>query len=113
MHELGVMMQVIKRVEAIALENQVTQIDTLVLQIGELSAMIPAYIEACYEPAAEGTLLEGTKLVIEVMPGNGLCHQCQTVYRLIEHQRLCPKCGSGDFEVLSGKEFNIKEIVAY
>lgn len=113
MHELGVMMQVISRVEDIAKSNQVSKIDTLVLQIGELSSMIPAYIEACYEPAAEGTMLQDAKLVIEVMPGNGMCRNCQQVYRLIEHDRICPKCGQENFEVLSGKEFNIKEIVAY
>ncbi|OYO91143.1 hydrogenase nickel incorporation protein HypA, partial [Lachnotalea glycerini] len=51
MHEIGVMMEVVKTVENFAKQNGVTQIQTLVLQIGELSSVIPRYIEACF-PAA-------------------------------------------------------------
>lgn len=113
MHELGILIQVIQRVETIAKQNQITHIEKLVLQIGELSAMIPDYIRACYPAAVEGTMLEKAELEIEILVGNGLCTDCQTVYQLIPHERTCPKCASKRFEVLSGKEFNIKEIVAY
>lgn len=111
MHELGVMMQIIEQVESIALENQAVKVQTLVLQIGELSSMIPQYIEACFPAAAEGTLLQDTELVIEILPGNGLCQSCEKVYNLVSHKRVCPHCGSGEFEILSGQEFNIKEIM--
>ena len=58
MHELGVVINVIKTVENFAAKNGVTKIDTLVLQIGELSSMIPRYIEACYPAAVDGTIME-------------------------------------------------------
>ncbi len=112
MHELGIVMNVISTVEKFAKQNNVTKIDTLVLQIGELSSMIPRYIEACFPAAVEGTIMQDTKLKIEVMPGNALCHGCQTVFNLIEHKQVCPKCGGVEWEILSGKEFNIKEIIA-
>lgn len=112
MHELSIVMEVVKTVERFAKMNQITQIDTLVLQVGELSSVIPRYIEACYEPAVEGTLLENTKLKIEVLPGNGLCKKCQHVFNLLAHQGQCPKCGSKEWEILGGKEFMIKEIIA-
>jgi hydrogenase nickel incorporation protein HypA/HybF len=90
----------------------VTKIQTLVLQIGELSSTIPKYVEACYPAAVEGTLLQDTELKIEIMPGNGICKECDKVFNLIENNNTCPKCGSKHWEVLSGKEFMIKEIVA-
>ncbi len=111
MHELGIVMNVISTVEKFAVENHVTKIDTLVLQIGELSSMIPRYIEACFPAAVEGTIMADTKLKIEIMPGNALCHQCQKVFNLIEHHQICPTCGSEVWEILSGKEFMIKEII--
>jgi len=43
MHELGVIIEVVKTVEKFAEKNSVKQIDTLVLQIGELSSMISIY----------------------------------------------------------------------
>lgn len=112
MHEVGVIIEVIKTVENFARKNGVTKIQTLVLQIGELSSTIPHYVEACYPAAVEGTLLHDTELKIEIMPGNGICKDCNKVFNLIENNNICPKCGSKHWEVLSGKEFMIKEILA-
>jgi hydrogenase nickel incorporation protein HypA/HybF len=112
MHELGVIIEVVKTVERFAEKNSVKQIDTLVLQIGELSSMIPQYIESCYPAAVDGTLLEKTKLKIEVLPGNGMCRECGKVFNLLKNEGTCPDCGFNDFKILSGKEFMIKEIVA-
>jgi hydrogenase nickel incorporation protein HypA/HybF len=112
MHEVGVMIEVIKTVENFARKNNLTKIDTLVLQIGELSSIIPRYIEACYPAAVDGTMMQDTKLEIEILPGNGICRKCSKVFNLIENDNICPKCGSKDWEILCGKEFMIKEIVA-
>ncbi len=73
MHEVGIMIEVIKNIENLARINRLTKIDTLVLQIGELSSVIPRYIEACYPAAVDGTLLQDTKLKIEILPGNAIC----------------------------------------
>ncbi|WP_139902664.1 hydrogenase maturation nickel metallochaperone HypA [Clostridium thermarum] len=112
MHELGVVIEVIKTVENFAKVNGITKIDTLVLQIGELSSMIPRYIEACYPAAVEGTMLQETKLQIEILPGNAICRECNKVFNLIKSNGKCPNCGSRTWELLGGKEFMIKEIVA-
>ncbi|MCT4686121.1 hydrogenase maturation nickel metallochaperone HypA/HybF [Vallitalea sp.] len=112
MHELGVVIEVVKTVQNIAQENKLTKIDSLVLQIGELSSMIPRYIKECYPAAVDGTLLQDTKLKIEIIPGNALCKNCNKVFNLLENKGKCPHCGLKDWELLSGKEFMIKEIVA-
>lgn len=113
MHELGVVIKVAKTVENFARVNGVTNIDTIVLQIGQLSSMIPRYIEACYPAAVHGTILEDTKLQIEVLPANGMCRNCCKVFNLVENKYRCPHCSKEDIELLSGKEFMIKEIIAY
>ena len=105
-------MEVVKAVEQFAKDNGVTQVDTIVLQIGELSAMIPRYIEDCFPAAVDGTSLQETKLRIEVVPGNGYCRKCGKVFNLVQNQGHCPYCGGKDFDLLSGKEFVIKEIIA-
>jgi Zn finger protein HypA/HybF (possibly regulating hydrogenase expression) len=106
------MIDIIKIVENIAKKNGLTKIDTLVLQIGELSSTIPRYIEACYPAAAEGTMLQETKLKIEILPGNAICKKCNKVFNLIKHKSKCPNCKSKDYDILCGKEFMIKEIIA-
>ena len=112
MHELGVVFEVIKTVENFAKQNNLTKIDKLVLQIGQLSSMIPKYIEACYPAAVDGTSLQETKLEIEILPGNAICKKCNKVFNLLENNNKCPNCASEDWELLCGKEFMIKEIVA-
>lgn len=112
MHELGVILGVINTVENFADKNKLKKIDTLVLQIGELSSIIPRYIEACYPAAVDGTMLQNTKLKIEILPGNAICLNCNQVFNLIENNNKCPKCGSRHWDILCGKEFMIKEIVA-
>jgi hydrogenase nickel incorporation protein HypA/HybF len=111
LHELGVIIEVVNQVEIFAQENDVVKIETLVLQIGELSSMIPQYMKKLYPAAIEGTLLQDSTLEIEVIPGNGLCNDCKQVFNLIKEKGTCPNCRSKSFELLSGKEFMIKEIV--
>lgn len=113
MHELGVVIEVIKTIEKIAKEQQLTKIDTVVLQIGELSSMIPMYVEKCYPAAVDGTILHDTKLKIEVLPANAICKVCNKVYNFVRNHRICPNCGKDDWEILSGREFLIKEIRGY
>lgn len=112
MHELGVVIEVIKTVENFARNNGLSKVDTIVLQIGELSSMIPRYVESCYPAAVDGTLLQDTKLKIEILPGNGICKACNKVFNLIENNSKCPRCQSTSWELLGGKEFMIKEIIA-
>ena len=112
MHELGIMIDVVKTVENFAKENGVSKIDTLVLQIGELSPVIPKYIEQCYEAAIYETSLESTKLKIEIMPGNGICKKCGKVFNILASSNKCPNYESHRYDVLCGREFFIKEIVA-
>jgi len=112
-HELGVVIEIVKTVEEFAKANGVTKVDTIVLQIGELSSIIPKYIEECFPAAVDGTSLGETKLRIEVLPANALCKRCGKAFPVLPNKGLCPHCGGKDIELLNGKEFMIKEIVAY
>lgn len=113
MHELGVVMEVVNVVEKFAKENDVEKIETVVLQIGELSSMIPRYVEELYPAATDQTMLEGSQVKIEVMPANGRCEACGRVFPLVINDGVCPGCKSTSCEMLSGREFYIKEIVCY
>jgi hydrogenase nickel incorporation protein HypA/HybF len=112
LHELGVVIEVVKTVEDFAKKEGVTRIEALVLQIGELSSMVPKYIEACFPAAADGSILQGSELRIEILPANARCAKCGKVFNLIGSGGSCPRCGGAEPEILGGKEFLIKEIVA-
>lgn len=112
LHELGIMFNIVSTVENFARANGVAVIDTLVLQVGELSPVVPQYLHACYPAAVDGTLLQDTQLKIEMVPGNVRCEDCGATYNLLQEQRVCPQCCGQRYAILSGREFLIKEIVA-
>lgn len=112
MHELGVVFEVVKTVRNAVERNGLSKVDTIVLQIGELSSMIPKYIEACYPAAVDGTQFEDTKLKIEVLPANAICNGCNHVFGVLQNHSVCPECNNREWGLLSGKEFAIKEIIA-
>ena len=112
MHELGIVIEIVKQVEEFSLEQKITEIDKLVLQIGELSGIVPHYIEDVYPIEVEKTSLKKTKLEIEILPGIGSCKSCGFTYNLFQNNNICPLCDSKEYEVISGTDFMIKEIYA-
>ncbi len=112
MHELGIVYEVVKVVDNFVLENHLTKVEKIILEIGQLSQAIPRFIEECYPAAVSETAYEDTILEIIVLPANGRCKNCGEIYNIVEHRKICPSCQEGVFELISGEEFNIKEVVA-
>ena len=113
MHELGIVYEVIKIVDEFVNENQLEKVEKIVLEIGQLSQAIPRFIEECYPAAVSETQYEDTKLEIIVLVANGKCKKCNEIYGVVENRKICPKCKGDKFDLISGQEFNIKEVVAY
>lgn len=110
MHEIGVVRSLCKTVLDYARENNVSQISEIVCQVGELSLVIPQYIDEIYPTVVAGTELENTRLLLETVPGLAICNGCDEVFNVVENEGYCPNCGSFDKDVLSGRDFSIKEI---
>lgn len=49
MHELGIVFHIAKRVEEIAEQHQVQQVNSVTVEIGEVSTVIPEYLEDCWK----------------------------------------------------------------
>ena len=110
MHEIGVVRSMVKTVTAFAEANQVTDIAEIVVDVGELSLVIPKYIEDIYPHVVEDTFLKNTKLILNIVPGMAECDECDEIFNVVENEGYCPNCGSFEKTVLTGKDFNIKEI---
>lgn len=110
MHEISIVRSVVKTVLEYCESNEVPEVAEIVMSVGELSLVIPEYLEKSYPVVVKGTPLEQTKLVIEVVPGMAECNACDEVFNVVENKGYCPNCGSFDKDVLSGKDCSIKEI---
>ena len=113
MHELGVVFKVIDQVEQIAAENDVTRVEAVTLQLGEVSAVIPEYLADCWKWAVKRTeVMKEARLEIETIPAVTHCDGCGRDYGTVAHGRTCPYCGSGETWLKQGNEFIIKQIEA-
>ena len=107
MHELGVVFHIIKSVKNIAVENDLSDIASVTVEVGEVSTVIPSYLSDCWKWATdkEEALLKDTELLIETVPGITFCDECEKTYG-----KICPYCKSERTYLIQGNEFNITEI---
>ena len=114
MHELGIVFHIIKSVERVAAENDLEKVSAVVLELGEVSGVVPDYLTDCWKWATAKTeLVEGSELRIETLPAATHCDGCGRDYPTVAHGKTCPHCQSGNTWLLTGNEVNIKEIEAY
>ena len=81
MHELGIVLNVIDRVEEIAKENNVKKVTKLTLEIGEVSSIVPSYFSDCFEWAKKKTdYMKDTELEMIILEGLSYCRECKKTY---------------------------------
>ena len=57
MHELGLIIDVVEKVDRIAEEQNLKKIDKVVLQVGEAFSVVPQMMKAVYRRSIPGTRL--------------------------------------------------------
>ena len=83
----------------------------VVLEIGEVSAIINDYLTDCWNWAVEKhPLMTGCELEIIDIPAVTFCEDCRQTYETVKYGKTCPYCQSPNTYLLQGNEANIKEI---
>lgn len=113
MHEMPIVLNVVRTLDYLVEEkNLPPDIRVVVMEIGELASVLPNYFEKCWSPAIERSKhLKNTELKIELIPGIARCKHCGTEFHIEQNQGLCPECKIWDWDTVSGREVNIKEIL--
>lgn len=112
MHELGLCDALLRMVRDIAVQEELTQVQKLTLEIGELSGVVPAYMSDCWTAVVDGTEFQATELVIETTPGVARCLDCEQEFRIDLRSMRCPFCRSEKLMPISGNDMTLKEIEA-
>jgi hydrogenase nickel incorporation protein HypA/HybF len=111
MHELGVVFRIAEDLKKVAEENRISEIHKVTIRLGEVSTVVPEYLEDCWKWARKRTpLLQETELCIEKIPAITLCGDCGRNYETVKYAKKCPHCGSENTWLIQGNEFLIKEI---
>lgn len=112
MHELGVVFHIANRVVKIAEENEATHVQSVTVEIGEVSTVIPEYLLDVWKwNCKKIPLLDGCELKCEKIHAITHCEDCNQEYDTVPQGKICPHCGSEKTYLVTGNEFNIKEIM--
>jgi len=111
MHELGIVFYIIKDVKKVAEDNAVSHVSKVVMNIGEVSTVVPYLLTDCWDWAVKKEeLLQDCRLEIKTVPAVTFCEDCKSEYETVRHGKTCPHCGGGNTYLLRGNEVEIKEI---
>ncbi len=86
------------------------RIKNVVIQIGQISGVVPEAVEFCFAACSVETAAEGAVLEIQQPPGMGRCIECALIQPLERLYDPCRECGSYALEIIGGEEIRVLEI---
>ena len=119
MHEFSFAYNIFKVAEATAIKYNAKKITEVLLEIGELTLIVPELLKRSFDMATRGSIAEGAKLTITILPGKIKCRDCSknSSVTLTKDAQLtglqlfqCSHCGSNNTEIIEGKKANVKNI---
>ena len=111
MHELSIAMSIIEGASQEARQRGGAHVHAVHLKLGPLSGVVKEALLFSYDLACEGTLLEGSQLLIEEVPVVIYCPNCEAEKPLDSIQRFCcPTCGALTPDVVSGRQLELTAI---
>ena len=82
---------------------------SVTMEIGNLSGVVPDAVEFCFDACTRDTILDGARLIIELIPGRGRC-RCGAESPISSYFDPCPSCGSFGLTVIAGEELRVREL---
>ncbi|MEP7381202.1 MAG: hydrogenase maturation nickel metallochaperone HypA [Gemmatimonadota bacterium] len=111
MHELSLAQGIVEQGVEAAREAKAERVVTVHLKVGRLAGIESDALLFCYDVVSKGTLLEGSRLAIEVLPLVVWCAHCLKEITLPGVQSFrCPACQTPCGEIRSGREMQIESL---
>ena len=110
MHEFSIARSLLEIVEQETLPYGGVKVVNVKLRIGKLSGVMPDALRFAFEILSEGGITEGASLLIEEVPVELYCHQCNTASTVDDPFLVCPHCKGREVEMRAGRELEITEM---
>lgn len=108
MHELSIAVGIVEMAEQEARRRGGTHVSAVHLKIGLLSGVVKEALRFSYVVSCEGTMLQGSELVIEEAPVVVYCEKCEAERSLSSIQAFfCPVCSMPAPKVICGQELEL------
>ena len=111
MHELSIAASIVDAVTESAAAYPGARVKEVRLRVGALASVIEDSLQFCWGITIEGTPLEGSKLVVNILPVVTHCEACGEDGELASLQSFrCPHCGEPVSDLRQGRELEIDSI---
>ena len=110
MHELAITEGILSAAVPAAQNAGATRILEIRLKIGELSGVLPAYIQECFDIVSQGTIAEGARLSVERIPVSVRCLDCGFEGAIDRKKIRCPRCGGAELRITAGREYYVDSL---
>ena len=102
--------QVLAAVDEAAYRNAATRITTVHLAIGGRRVFDLDRLQLLFGAAARGTVAEGARLSVKVLPVRHHCRNCGGDFEGAGTDFPCPQCGHPRTEMIGGEELQLLEM---
>lgn len=111
MHELSIAQSLVDAAGKAAAQGGARRVLEVRLKVGALSGVAADALLFCYDVAVQGTLLEGSKLVIEALPMVLHCAACDADLEQPDVGVFCcPRCGAPTGDLRQGRELELESL---
>lgn len=110
MHEMSIAESLIEIIIEEMKKNSAYRLISVRLNIGEMAGVVPEALETCFEILTADTGMKGAVLNMEIIPLKGHCKKCDDDFAIVDYNFACPRCGTVEIDVVSGREMNIIEL---
>jgi len=110
MHELTLCRNMVEIIEREAVSQIFQRVETVRMEIGVLSCVEPEALRFCFGTVTRGTLAEGARLEIVMMPADARCRDCGAERAVDRWGTACQDCGSHQLDLCGGDRIRIKDM---
>jgi hydrogenase nickel incorporation protein HypA/HybF len=112
MHELAVSRSILSVALRYAEEEKATKIVSISISVGGLRDFVGEWMQRYFDYLSRGTIADQARLKIFESPIVLGCVCGERFVVTLEglRQPVCPRCGQGDAELISGNEFCVNDI---
>ena len=110
MHEMSIAQSLLDIIREEMAKHNAKLLRSVRLHVGQLTAIVPDALSFCFEVITAGSELEGSRLIIEVIPLKGHCKDCNETFEIKDYAFACPICGGTEIETIAGQDLSIVEM---
>lgn len=104
MHEMGIVQSIMEILERQAKLYNAKKIVSVALEFGVLSGVMPSSVAFAFEVLSKGTLADGARLDISIIPIKVFCFECSKEIEIHDYEPFCPMCRAPATKIVQGRD---------